>query len=382
MSNSNVEFDFDNTKWNAKLSKPGQKVFCKSDYAMELLQMYNGVTQSNKQKDPVLGTKYSILDLKTSGTTVILSLENSTSIVVDMKGEREFLKELELSLDGFIEALNTDEGKQMIIKDYTVTVVNLNPIKASFFDSHISYAKEEFMKEVSRPTKVWKAKILQKNNGGFLVKVGTVTGFLPGSLAAANILRNFEDLIGKEIPVMVDDYLQSSKTFVFSYKKYVQYTLPQKIQSLSLTEKYTGTVTGVSKFGIFIEFSEICTGLIHTSKMSKELLQKFHTYKAGMPIDFWIMEILGDKIILTDNDVNKIRSEQEDGLNLLENTEFRGEIVAIKDYGLIVKFQIGDTATHTGLVPKRNIRKKCNYGDIVNVRIETRKESKITLNIV
>ena len=54
-------------------------------------------------------------------------------------------------------------------------------------------------------------------------------------------------MIGKEIPVMVEDFLRESSTFVFSYKKYVNKVLPQKIEDLDRDKKYSGTVTGTAK---------------------------------------------------------------------------------------------------------------------------------------
>ena len=65
----------------------------------------------------------------------------------------------------------------------------------------------------------------------------------------------------------------------FLIKKYIRHILPLKINELNKTTKYTGVVTGVVKFGIFVEFDEIYTGLIHTSEMSDEHINKFNNKK-------------------------------------------------------------------------------------------------------
>ena len=170
------------------------------------------------------------------------------------------------------------------------------------------------MKEISSPSKAYVCKIIEANRGGFFVEVQGVDAFMPGSLAAANKISDFQSYVGKKIIVMIEDYLQDMKSFIVSHKKYIEYILPKKISELSLSDKYTGTVTGASKYGIFIEFNEIFTGLLHKSKMKPDTYSRFkdRKYNSGDSIEFYIGEITKDnRIILTEESLEEKRKKIE-----------------------------------------------------------------------
>ena len=168
-------------------------------------------------------------------------------------------------------------------------------VKVSLYEGQLSHIKEDFFAQIGKPTNAYYGTITGKNQGGFIIEVQGINGFLPGSLAAANVVRDFDSMIGKVVPVMVEDYLVESSTFVFSYKKYLAYVLPTKIEELDLDAKYSGTVTGIAKYGIFVEFDEIFTGLLHSSKMSPALKESFKNFefKPGDAVDFWIRDYTG-----------------------------------------------------------------------------------------
>jgi ribosomal protein S1 len=248
----------------------------------------------------------------------------------------------------------------------------------------VSATKEEMLKEIKNPSKVYKAKVISKNNGGFMIKLnGGITGFLPGSLAAANIVKDFDKMVGKDIYVMVDDYLWSSKMFVFSVKKYIQHVLPQKIKELDLEKKYTGTITDTSKFGIFIEFCEIFTGLLHTSKMSPELLQKFNKreLKSGQEIDFWILSNNDNKIILTDLDATLIRKQKEELIEeLAQKNSITGTIIAIKEWGFLAKIGRTPLEDIIGVCYKKT---KKEIGNQIDCKVNWNRDAgKIILDLV
>ena len=182
---------------------------------------------------------------------------------------------------------------------------------------------------------------------------------------------------------MVEDYLTESSTFVFSYKKYLAYVLPTKIEELDLDAKYTGTVTGIAKYGIFVEFDEIFTGLLHSSKMSAALKESFKNFefKPGDTVDFWIREITPDKkIILSDEDPSFRRKELEEFKDQNVGIIRSGEVVSIQPFGALIKIQ----KDMVGLISQKEIKmkkKRFNVGDEVMVTIERVANDKIFLTL-
>ena len=126
-----------------------------------------------------------------------------------------------------------------------------------------------------------------------------VNAFMPGGLASANKILDFDSLIGTEKMVMIENYVRNdndgSGIFIVSNKKYIQHILPDEVEKLDLTKEYVGIVTGVNDNGIFVEIDDIFTGYLYYANMSNDT-----------KIDFNKKNIKsGDTIIVNIQYVNK-----------------------------------------------------------------------------
>jgi len=75
--------------------------------------------------------------------------------------------------------------------------------------------------------------------------------------------------------------------------------IPDAIDSLNRDEVYTGHVTGTTPFGIFVEFNDCLTGMIHKANVLEEWQERLSEIKPGTQIQFYVKEIVKEKIILT-----------------------------------------------------------------------------------
>jgi predicted RNA-binding protein with RPS1 domain len=371
---------------NESLSeKHGLTVYSFEPYADDLAKLYSGITEV-ANKEPKVGEIYQVMDVRVINSKELhLTLSGFLDAVVNLEHEKKFISMIGMDEDSFIESLKTEAGRvQFCTANYHVRIEIVTPyIKASLYEGQLSHVKEDFFSQIKKPTSAYHGTITGKNQGGFIISVEGVNGFLPGSLAAANVVRDFDDMIGKVVPVMVEDFLVESNIFVFSYKKYLSYILPSKIESIDLDKKYTGTITGLAKYGIFVEFDEIFTGLLHSSKMSNELKDKFKNYefRPGDVVEFWIKEITADKkIILSDEDpsvrIREIEEFKEKNLGVIRG----GEVVSIQPFGALIKLQ----KDIVGLISQKEIKtkkKRYNVGDKVMVTVERVHNDKIFLTI-
>lgn len=366
-------------------NKYGEIVINHESYALDYYESISTMSYF-ENKEPKVGDTRKIIGLTTvSEDSLVVSLTGFIDAVIDMKNEKYFCSLYNLSSSEIIDWLKTENGKTNFLENgYQVIIESVSPfIKASLSKGQTIKIKNEFFDQIKNPTAAYVGKIIEKNGGGFIINVAGVDGFLPGSLAAANIVRDFDSMIGKEIPVVVEDFLKESNTFVFSYKKYVNMVLPTKIAELDTTKKYEGTVTGVAKYGVFVEFDEIFTGLIHTSKMTPVYREKFNKgeFKPGAHVEFWIKEITSDKkIILTDEDPSIRKNEIEDFKEKNLGTIKDGEVIAIQPFGTLVKLQ----KDIVGLISQKEIklkRKTFNVGDTVMVSIDRIQNDKIFLSL-
>ena len=367
------------------LEKYGEVIYNHSPYALEMYElMFRGKTITNKE--PSINDTRTIIDILHVGEremSVVLS--GMVDCVIDYRDDKSYFATLGVNTEEFREWISTAEGKSYFLNSKPQLVIDqVRPfVRGSVSRGQAQKVRNELAEQLGNPTNAYYGKILEKNGGGFIINVSGVRGFLPGSLAATNIVRDFDAMIGKEIPVVVEDYLKDSDTFVFSYKKYVSMILPSKIADLDTDKLYNGTVTGVAKFGVFIEFDDIFTGLLHTSKMTPECRTKFNErgFKSGDSISFWIKEISTDnKIILTDEDPSIRRQEIEDFKTNYLGKIRGGEVVSVQPFGTLVKFQ----KDICGLISQKEIKtKKKNFsvGDNIMVSVDRVHNDKIFLSL-
>lgn len=369
----------------AILEKYGVKVFNNQPYALEYYEkVFLGADPESKE--PKIGEARRILSINSvNDKDIMVTLSGFVEASIDIRGEKHFCSLLNTTPSDLTEWLKETENRETFVASgYTVIVEMIKPyVKASISKGHALKMKSEFFGEIRKPSAAYYGKIKEKNGGGFIINVQGIEGFLPGSLAATNIVRDFDSMIGKEIPVMVEDYLKESDTFVFSYKKYINTVMNTKIDELDLDKKYKGTVTGSAKYGVFVEFDELFTGLIHTSKMTPDLHSRFVKggFKSGDPVEFWIKEITDDrKLILTDEDPSIRRNQIEEFKTANLGKIIEGEVVSVQPFGVLFKVQ----KDIVGLISQKEIKsKKKNYsvGDKSMVTIERVHNDKIFLSL-
>ena len=361
---------------------PGAKVYSHEKYAQELYELMLGIEVTKKDfrnGDIFRLTKFVAAD----GTLATFELENGLQVEIDLNKERKFCSIYDLDPAGFIMWLKTDGQKFFDSNPYVMLLGTTNQMRGELYKAHIAKTQKEFITQITESNLAYVAKIIAKNKGGFLISVQGTEGFLPGGLAAANKIIDFDSYIGKDVTVMVEDYLQDTKTFVFSNKKYLNTVLPTKMRELSTTDRFTGNITGTSKFGIFIEFDEIYTGLLHTSKMSQETKERFNDRKfhPGDEISFWVKEITNDnRIILTEEDPAIKIAEMEQFKENNIGTVHAGKVIKVVTFGVLVKID----QDIVGLIPKQKYGHKRNFqtGDDVIVTVDSIKNDKIYFTIV
>jgi ribosomal protein S1 len=357
------------------IKRPGDtsKIYCQEDYAQELYDKMYG-TEIIK-KDIVNGEIARVTEFKVSSSDskeIVALCDNFLSLYFNFSKERKYFSILGFDEETFIRWITAPEHKSYLRENKIfIQVENIDAGKGSLYQAHLKTIIREFREQIVKPTSAYVARIVDKNQGGFLVEVQGIKAFLPGSLAAANKIVDFDSYIGKELLVMIEDYLKTSDIFVVSYKKYLDHVLPGKLGELERNQRMTGTITGTSKFGIFVEFDDIFTGLLHTAEMSPDTLEKFTTgqFKSGQEIESWLKDIRDNKLILTENDPSIRQNEYEIFKEKIEGNMKEATIVSIKAHGALMEIEKGIL----GLLPVKEMkkyRKRLNVGESLEVFIK------------
>ena len=363
--------------------------FSREPYAQKLFNLYTHKNTEFIQKDLNKGDVVKVSDiLNIKEDFIDIEIMGGLTVTIDLAREKRFLQVYGYTTTKeFTSDLlhNPVTKKYMIEKGLNAYVIEASPsVKLSLWQGHLKSVRDEFMLQITNPTSAYTAKVIEANKGGFFVEVQGIEAFMPGSLAAPNKIIDFQSYIGKEIIVMIEDFLKEMNSFIVSHKKYLAHILPSKIQDLDLSQKYTGNVTGCSKYGVFVEW-DIFTGLLHTSKMDEITKEEFNNrnIKAGDQIWFYISEITRDsRIILTKESPEEKLNKIQNFILKSQNKVLESTVAAVMNFGVIVN--VGEI---NGLIPIKEFKKNHvnvnNFlqGDNVNVLFDEFKDERIVFKL-
>lgn len=343
--------------------KAGVKILCKEPYAQELYDKYysTGSNSAPALKDFQVGHVCKVTAKRIDFDNKMIEVQDDASLSTIFVPFREFTEEPSLLVHNEISA----SFKVMIYKtdggDYLGSEKKCAAL--TYRESLEDFAKED---------KWFYVKVTSLVKGGYLALYkGTVKCFLPGSHAAANVIRDFNEYLNKEIPVMIENYDQTNDLFIVSYKKYIKQTLPQRVHELKFGEKYTGILTNKPyDFGMFIEFQNYFTGLLHKTEFAN--YEEFSKgYKAGDSIDFYVKDIVLKKgeprIILTDS-IDKVGEDQLIWQSLKDRIEGKTLEYNLDKQKFVLEIELPDTG-QVFTTDVNHLRGKTKVADSGEIRI-------------
>lgn len=215
------------------------------------------------------------------------------------------------------------------------------------------------------------AKVKELNPAGYemeLFHAGvTLKAFMPNTLAGVNKLSEPQSIVGNNFEVMVESYSENEGTYIVSRRAYLYSLIPAAVAELQYGTPYTGYVTGTTPFGIFVEFNECLTGMIHKANINPDWQNRIGDIKPGFEIDFYIKEVLKDKnnkpkIILTQVLRETLWDTIKNG-QLLDGT-----VINVKPFGTLVKLDDETVGLiHTSEMEKSG--KKFTSGQDLKVKV-------------
>lgn len=264
----------------------------------------------------------------------------------------------------YIEALDNGESVDVLITD-----VNNSDfmIKGSIFYLYKTKAFNDLKK-----LDIVTIYVKSMNPAGYDVDViqGKIElpGFMPNTLAGINKLHDPSCLIGETLDVMIESFSESEGTYIVSRKRYLQSLIKEEAGNLEKGVIYSGSVTGTTSFGVFVEFNSCLTGMIHKANLREDWQDRIDEIEPGFEVEFFIKDVLFEKgkkypkIILTQILRESLWDTIEVG-NVLEGT-----VREIKKFGALVNLDeetIG--LIHVNILEKVN--KKLEKGDKVKVKV-------------
>ena len=185
-------------------------------------------------------------------------------------------------------------------------------------------------------------------NGGYMVLVQGIECFMPGSLAGINKLHDFGSIIGTEMYVVPVSFSPDRGTLVVSHRKYLQAMIPSELEKLKENQGETlvGNVTGTAKYGVFVEFNQCLTGMIHNNDLDEDTLAKFKArdIKPGDEVEFIVKDIISNTKITLTQKANAVVNPWTDIISRYQlPAVVEATVKTKKDYGLFITIEEGVT---------------------------------------
>lgn len=322
----------------------GQKIFCHEPYLLEALKMYEGYTTEEIMKGIAPYEVSSFKDVaegvvdNVSNNKASISLSGKHSAVVDLDNDASFQVGSKIDV-----VVHKEKGR--------ITV------DATQRAAQVEVLRRDLIKQIQTPTSAYVGCVKEiafnsaNTFNGFIVDVGGVKCFMPGSESDVVPLNDYNTLVGESIYVM--PIAVSKDSIVVSHKAYLDTIKASVIERLSNLDKgaiVTGKVSSIKQFGVFILIDECVPTLLSVSEMDDVTGEKFKAggIQVGDDINFYIDSVNGERVVVTQT-VSKFEGwaalkaasdgNQDFKVNgAVKNVYPNGVVIALPEYNNITFF--------------------------------------------
>lgn len=261
----------------------------------------------------------------------------------------EIIVELDPFGTGIIYGGELKDSREMI-KDLEVgQKISALVVEAENEDGYIELSlKEANLEKTWTQLKEWKqtneavtVKIVEANRGGLVIRLLSVTGFLPVSqLSPENyprveggdknkILRHLNQFVGQEMQIKIIGLDREDDKLIVSEKALQEKQLQADLSKYKKGDVVEGTVSALVDFGVFIKFDQHLEGLAHISELDWQIIDHpSQIVKENDRVKAQIIDIQGSQISLS------LRALKDDPWADIKTRYENGQIVQ----GKVIKF--------------------------------------------
>ena len=141
-------------------------------------------------------------------------------------------------------------------------------------------------------------------NGGVIVMLEGLRGFVPASQLSLSYVENLEDYLLQEITLQVIEADQADNRLVLSARNILKEKARQAkealLESVTVGSVITGTVESLQSYGAFVKLENGLSGLVHISQISdKRIKSASDVLTVGQSVDAKVNGINNGKISLS-----------------------------------------------------------------------------------
>lgn len=163
-------------------------------------------------------------------------------------------------------------------------------------------------------------------NGGVIVMIEGLRGFVPASRLSLSYIEDLETFLLKDIDVQVIDVDQANNRLVLSARELLKAKEKEEreaqLASVQIGSVMKGVVETLQNYGAFVKLENGLSGLVHISQISqKRIKQPSDVLSIGDEIEVKVIGIKDGKISLSKKALEEIEEEVEENVEIPEAEE-------------------------------------------------------------
>ena len=164
-------------------------------------------------------------------------------------------------------------------------------------------------------------------NGGVIVMIEGLRGFVPASRLSLSYIEDLETFLLKDIDVQVIDVDQANNRLVLSARELLKAKEKEEreaqLASVQIGSVMKGVVETLQNYGAFVKLENGLSGLVHISQISqKRIRQPSDVLSIGDEIEVKVIGIKDGKISLSKKALEEIEEEEvEENVEIPEAEE-------------------------------------------------------------
>lgn len=164
-------------------------------------------------------------------------------------------------------------------------------------------------------------------NGGVIVKVEGLRGFVPASRLSLSYIEDLESYLLKEITVRVIEADPEEHRLILSAREILKEEeareRAERLSKIQVGSVMEGTVESIQSYGAFVRFDDGLSGLVHVSQIcEKRIKTPADILKTGDRVNVKVIGIKDGKLSLSIKALSEEKEEETEELHVeLPNSE-------------------------------------------------------------
>ncbi len=245
-----------------------------------------------------------------------------TVISVD---EKEVILDLKYYAEGIIPAEFFSREPGFCIKEgvhvgdeISATVVRRDDGHGNILLSRIEAADVlawDKLKEYQKSGEALEVVVKDVTNGGVIVYVEDVRGFIPASKLALNYVENTEEYLNKKIQVQVIDVNKESQKLILSAKELLREKAEEerktKVSNVEVGLVTEGVIESLQPYGAFVNLGNGLSGLVHISQICEKRIKKpSEAVAVGEKVKVKVTAVKDGKLSLSIKEANDMMAKE------------------------------------------------------------------------